>query len=262
MIARRGVNGPKVSEIKGYLIKLGYPLNDSGPNQGVFGPKMEAAVEDFQEKHNLAATGEVDETTYTQLVAWAKDADRKPVLPVNPAYNEAKKYAGKSEYDKKFGPWLAGFWSKAGLPGYKTIIGSAFAWCGLFLLAMNTQVGQKYIAGAAGARNWAKYGVEIDYKKNGAPRGAVVHINHGFNCNSASGNHVAFLDGDCTALDMTKKGGTIPLYGGNQSDKVKRSTFSNREICEVRWPAEVELPGKVEKSVDCGGQSGSSESTR
>ncbi len=121
---------------------------------------------------------------------------------------------------------------------------------------MNTQVGQKAISGAAGARNWAKYGVEVEYKKNGAPKGAVVHLNHAHNCSSGSNNHVAFLDGDCTAADLTRAGGTVPLYGGNQSNQVKRSVFSNLEICEIRWPSELPLPGPVTKSIDCGGKSG------
>jgi hypothetical protein len=97
-------------------------------------------------------------------------------VPVNPAYVEAKKYAGKSEHDKTWSDWLSKFWPKVGLPGYKTIVGTSFAWCGLFVAAMNTQVGQKIVSGAAGAKNWARYGVEVDWKKNGIPKGAVIHI--------------------------------------------------------------------------------------
>lgn len=258
----RGDKSEKVSELKKYLRQLGYPLNDQGANKGVYGPSTEEYVADFQNRHNLEETGDVDDATWGAIKIAAHESEKTGyVPPVNPAYEEAKKYAGKSEKDKGFVAFMSGFWKKLGL-NFKTIIGSSFAWCGLFIFAMNTQVGQKAISGAAGARNWAKYGVEIEYKTNGAPKGAVVHINHKGDCSNSKNNHVAFLDGDCTAEEMTKKDGYIPLYGGNQSDKVKRSMFGTFEICEVRWPTELELPGKITESVDCGGKAGGKESTR
>lgn len=182
-------------------------------------------------------------------------------LSKNPAYNEAKKFEGKGEGDSGFVAYLSTYWKKVGLPGYKTIIGSAFAWCGLFVAAMQTNVGQQIVAGAAGARNHGRYGIEVEYKKNGAPRGAIAHINHAQNCNSGSNNHVAFLDGDCTAEDL-KPGKVFRLYGGNQGNTAKVSTFSTGEICEIRWPKEVALPGPVTKSDGCSAKSTSGESTR
>lgn len=245
----RGDKGEKVSALKDKLIFIGFNLSNSGANAGVFGYKTEAAVTEFQGRNGLGVTGVVDQATWDKLQIEAE------IIVQNPAYLMAKKYAGKGEKDKVFVGFLSGFWKKLGL-NFKTIIGSSFAWCGLFLFAMNTQVGQKAISGAAGAKNWAKYGVELEYKVNGAPKGAVVHINHKGDCKSAKNNHVAFLDGNCTAEDLTKKGGVVPLFGGNQSDMVKRSIFSNSEICEIRWPEELPLPGKITESVDCGGKSG------
>lgn len=179
----------------------------------------------------------------------------------NPAYNEAKKYTGKKEQEPAFNIWLSKFWKVVGLPNYKTIIGTSFAWCGLFVAAMNTQVGQKIVSGAAGARNWASYGQEINWKQNGIPRGAVIHINHEANCTSRKSNHVTFADGDCTAEELAKQNATFPGFGGNQNDTVKRSVYPVAHICEVRWPTEVELPGKVLKSIDCNGTT-KKESTR
>jgi hypothetical protein len=199
--------------------------------------------------------------------------------PVNPAYVKAKEYAGKQETDKSFGAWLSGFWSKLGL-NYKTIIGSSFAWCGLFVFAMNTQVGQQAVLGAASAKSWAKYGVEVDWKKDGIPKGAVVHYNHAGNCSSSADNHVDFADGDCAPQDLIqmvktstgswiastnppqlKPGATMAGFGGNQSNQVKRSIYSVKEICEVRWPSELQKPGTILKSVNCTGTP-SAESTQ
>ena len=174
----------------------------------------------------------------------------------NPAYKEAKKYDGKKETDSKFGAWLSGFWGKVGLKNYKTIIGSSFAWCGLFIAAMNSEVGQKWIANGAGAKNWAQYGVAIEWKTNGIPRGAVVHLDHDCDCKGDS-NHVGFADGDCAADDLKKAGAKINIFGGNQSDAVNTKSFRICEVCAVRWPKEIALPGKVTKSVNCSGSAAS-----
>lgn len=189
-----------------------------------------------------------------------------PVAPtrheINPAYTEAKKYEGKKETDSKFGAWLSAFWAKVGLKNYKTIIGTTFAWCGLFVFAMNTQVGQKAVSDAAAAVSWMKYGQAIDWKANGIPKSAVVQINHNGKCGSSSGNHVTFADGDCSAADLAKPNATFPGFGGNQSDQVKRSNYSVKEICRVAWPSEMPLPGKIEKSVNCASGGTNNETTR
>ena len=172
--------------------------------------------------------------------------------PTNPAYEEAKKHADKKETDKTFGAWLSSFWARAGL-SLKTIVGASAAWCGLFVFVMNTEVGQQSIKYFPLARNWAKYGQAIDWKKNGIPRGAVMHLNHSGNCSAGSGNHVTFADGDCAPQDLALKGATVPGFGGNQDNTVKRSNYAVKEVCAVRWPLEIPLPGPITKSVDCSG---------
>lgn len=189
--------------------------------------------------------------------------DKPVVLPsgsTNPAYVEAKKYNGQSESKPKFVSWLSGFWPKVGLPGYKTIIGTSFAWCGLFIAAMNSETGLKIVSGAAGAKNWAKYGQAIEWKKDGIPRGAVMHLDHDGDCVGGS-NHVTFADGDCSVEDLQKLK-YVPGFGGNQGNTVKRSMYPTYEICAVRWPSEIPKPGRVEKSVDCSGSGDHGESTR
>jgi hypothetical protein len=200
-----------------------------------------------------------------KFFAWLSSLfTRKPIVPVapeNPAYKEAKKHEGARENDPKFNRYLSSFWGRVGLSNYKTIVGTTFAWCGLFIFAMNTEVGQRSISGAAGARNWARYGVSIDWRRDGIPRGAVMHLNHNGRCTSGSSNHVTFADGACTATDLMRKGATVPGFGGNQANTVKRSIYPVYEICEVRWPSEIPLPGPVSQSVDCSGTA-SDESSR
>ena len=221
-------------------IELQQKLNALGAGlkvDGVYGPKTQAAE--------------------------AKYLGEKPAAlkPENPAYREAKKHAGKTEFMAAFRSFLVPFWSKVGLPGYKTLIGTSFAWCGLFIAAMNTETGLSIVKGAAGARNWAKSGVAIDWRANGIPRGAVMHINGNGNCSSGSGNHVTFADGDCTVEDLARLK-QVPGYGGNQGNAVKRSMYPVKNVCAVRWPAEIEKPGPVLQSFNCAGGGSSGESTR
>lgn len=181
---------------------------------------------------------------------------------LNPGYTKAKEFSGKTEFDSTFNKYLSGFWALVGLPSYKTIIGTSFAWCGLFISAMQTETGLSIAKSAAGARNWANYGQAIEWRTNGIPRSAILHLNHSGNCSSGSGNHVTYADGDCSPADVNKAGATVPGFGGNQGNTVKRSIYSIKEVCAVRWPPEMALPAKVEKSVDCGESKSGSESTR
>lgn len=236
---------------KDFVRRLQAAMNAAGASprlteDGDPGPKTQAALEGF----------DVDITVKRRVAAPVTGA-----RPVNPAYQEAKKYEGKTETNSAFGAWLSKFWPKAGLPNYKTIVGSSFAWCALFLVAMNSETGQKYVASAA-ARSWAKYGVEVNWKQDGIPRGAVIHLNHAGNCSSGSSNHVTFADGDCTVAELTKPGATFPGFGGNQGNTVKRSAYGVREICAVRWPSEIPKPGPVTKSYNCSVKATGEESTR
>lgn len=185
----------------------------------------------------------------------------------NPAYKEAKKHLGKKEYDSKFQAFLVPFWAKVGLPKYKTLVGSSFAWCALFFFAMNSQVGQNVIS-SAGAKKIGQSGYAIDWKTNGIPQGAGVWKNSS-SCSSGSGNHITWADGDCSASDLMKPGATWAGLGGNQNNAVQRSIYcakgdcgSKRDvICRVFWHKK-ELPGPIQKSVNCTGESSGSESTR
>lgn len=226
---------------------------------GEFGHQTRAQVAKFQRSFGSTGTGVLGPITLEKLRLELRPEAR---APINPAYLEAKKYAGKKETDSTFNKYLSGFWAKVGLSSYKTIVGTTFAWCGLFIFAMNTEVGQKAISGAAGAKNWAKYGVEVNWKRDGIPQGAVIHINNAGNCTSAASNHVTFADGSCTPEYLSTKGAVVPGYGGNQSDQVKRSDYSVSKVCQVRWPSEIELPARITKNISCGSGSDAGESTR
>ena len=223
----------------------------------------------------LTVDGDPGPKTQAALSKYDVEIDVRPAkipepLPVgrsqNPAYEEAKKYAGKKEQDSKFNAWLSAFWPKVGLKNYKTIVGSSFAWCALFFFAMNSETGQDVIA-SAGAKKIGQSGYEINWKQDGIPQGAGVWKNSS-SCSSGSGNHITWADGDCTPEELAKPKATWAGFGGNQADAVKRSIYcakgdcgsSKDVICRVFWH-EKNLPPKVAKSKNCTGTP-SQESTR
>lgn len=207
-----------------------------------------------------------------EVTVKAKPKVETPTAPAAksaaPWLDEAQKYNGKSENDSVFNKFMSGFWKIVGLPGYKTIAGNSFAWCGLTVAAFLSIAGYQWAPNGAGARNWGhstklQY---IDWKANGFPRGAIIHINHNANCSSGSSNHVTMSAGDCAPQDL--KSGTIQGFGGNQGNKLTTSNYPVTDICEVGWPkaktdgTPVPLPGKVLVSNGCKGGKYVPESTR
>ena len=189
-----------------------------------------------------------------------KKEEEKKTAP--PWYLTMLSWKGKGEHDKSFVSFMSGFWKYVKLPGFKTIVGSKYAWCGLGAAAALIVNEMAYQPDGAGAKNWDKYGQKIEWKSEGVPQGAILRLNHQGDCSSSKGNHVTFANGDCTAADLLKKGATIDGLGANQADKVKVSTYPVYEICSVRWPPNVQLPPKVIKSVNCTSNNKSGESTQ
>ena len=179
-----------------------------------------------------------------------------------PWFKDGKKNEGQNEATPKFNKYASSYWGRVGLPNFKTIIGTSFAWCGLAAAITLINTGHSIPKGAAGAKNWDKLGVAIEWKTNGIPQGAFVRLNHKGQCGSGSGNHITQADGYCTAADLLKSGATFNGYGGNQGNRWKVSTYSVKEICSVRWPSDYKFPSKVTKSVKCTTGKSGSESTR
>lgn len=261
-----------------------------------FGGVTEDAVEAYQNLKGLKPTGIIDEALWIMLAAEPDEVKavepEKPVTPptvpvpvgdheITPEFLEAKKYEGKGEDDPAFVKDISKRgWPKVGLPSFKTIVGSGFAWCAMFFVLMQSDVGAKYIASAM-AKDQRASGQVIEWQTRGIPKSARVGINHDGNCSHNSDNHITWADADCAPQDLIemkqdangvwkatsnppkRKSVTWPGYGGNQGNKAQTSRYHAYEICSVRWPVEMKLPPPVKKSVGCltgGGSTG--ESTR
>jgi hypothetical protein len=191
----------------------------------------------------------------------------------------AETYKGKKESDPAFNRFMQPWWKKLFGFSLPSIMGSGNAWCGLFVGVMLALAGLKTAPGGSLARMWGlggNWGQVIEWHIDGIPKGAVVHINHNDVC-VESDNHVFFAAGDCMASDIVemekaadgsykakmakdskgvlrpviKKGAVVPSLGGNQSDAVTNAFYSAKEICSVRYPEGLKLPGRIVKSVNC-----------
>ena len=171
-----------------------------------------------------------------EKIAPIKLTEKKPVEPLPPKeepkkeerkappwYVFALKFKGKREQDPEFNKEMSAKWSLVGLSKYKTISGKTYAWFGLAMAVALSGVGLSYQKDGAGAKNWAKYGVAVDWKTDGIPRGAIIHINSK-ECGSSSNNHVTQADGDCSPEDLNKPNATKNGYGGNQGHSLKIRT--------------------------------------
>lgn len=189
-----------------------------------------------------------------------KDEEQKKTPIIPPWFSFAKKYSGKNESEPAFNKEMSAKWSLFGM-NLGTISQNWAAWCGLAIAVSLSGAGLKYAKDGALARNWGKYGTEIQWKTEGIPKGAIVWINHNANCSSSASNHVTMSDGDCAPQDLNKTGAIFNGYGGNQGNTWKVSPYPVSHICSVRWPSDYPKRGKIEKSIGCNGSSSSKEST-
>lgn len=253
---KRGDQGSDVKILQLRLQELGYFNGSIGGN---FFDVTEKALKDFQRDYGLKADGVFGPVTKAKMASIDAPQPSKRKSP--PWYLAMVGWTGKGEKDKSFVAYMSGFWGRVGLPGYKTIVGSRFAWCGLGVAAALIVSNVDYAKNGAGAKNWAKYGVAYPWKENGIPRGAIIHINPK-SCTSGSGNHVTLANGDCSLADIQKPNATFGAIGANQQDQVKVSVYKVSSICAVRWPKDYPIPSKIVKSENCTGTGPTNESTR
>lgn len=260
----KGDVGTPVAELQSKLNK--YFNKEVLRIDGEFGGQTDHYLKKFQAEKGLVADGIAGPLTMAALESKAPAPISEPVESAGnaPWMEEAKKHLGKNESDPEFNKKVSAYWKLVGLPGYKTIKGNTYAWCAVFIVMVASAGGGYKYAGTASAKRQGQASESIyhsiDWRKNGAPSGAVAHINHSGECNAGSGNHVAFVSGDCTAEDLNKRGAEIALLGGNQNNRVSRVNYPVAHLCEVRFFKEqtvngavikIPMPGKVLKSQNC-----------
>lgn len=64
VVAKKGDSSPYVGDLQQMLVNKGWALSCDG----IFGPKTEQAVKEFQQKNNLKVTGQIDTDTLNKLI--------------------------------------------------------------------------------------------------------------------------------------------------------------------------------------------------
>lgn len=256
LITKRQITGvPKKGDRgTGNVKPLQLALTESGfkctPDDD-FGNKTQAALEAFQQMHDYPVKGLVTLETMRDLGLELIEKPAKKSFA--PWLDAVKPFNGRGESDSAFVKYMSGMWKTVLGRSLGTIVGSTYAWCGLgvalglFLSGYTDGLNKSLSL----ARNYAGFGVAIQYKVQGIPRGAIIHINHNADCKANKSNHVTYSDCDYEPADVVKYGATFNGYGGNQNNKYQTSSFPMKDICEVRWPAKAPLPPLPIVKTDC-----------
>lgn len=233
---RNGSSGDDVKRLQMQLnsiLKLNPPLTADGK----FGLKTERAVQAFQAQFNLGVDGIAGPKTQAALNAKALG---KPISPSTPPPSPIILSSSNA-------PWLPIAKAEAdalvkNVPGPQahpriveyhqtTTLKSTSdetAWCSAFVNWCLKQVGITGTRSAAAA-SWVNWGTGCN-----AAIGAITVIHNPAMVNTAlsrSGNHVGFL--------AELNANYYVLLGGNQSGRVKVSTFTKTswQLKGYRWPS-------------------------
>lgn len=74
LVMKRGSTGPEVAELQGLLMAVGCRIGNGAPN-GLFGPRTETAVSEFENNKGMSGDGVVDEATLNALNEAVKAKD-------------------------------------------------------------------------------------------------------------------------------------------------------------------------------------------
>ncbi len=176
------------------------------------------------------------------------------------AVKKAKKITKKKATKKLEPPWMKFARSRIGVKekpgkgsnkeilGWAAVIGGkvfryfttdSIAWCGLLVAISFTEKGIAPVKDPLWARNWAKFGKDL--QKVGPCYGAVMVFKRG------SGGHVGFY--------VSEDSSYYHILGGNQSDKVNIAKVAKSRCIAWRWPKGVQYnkfykPGRIKKKFD------------
>lgn len=231
MILKNGSNGVAVSNLQKNLITCGF-----GPLavDGIFGQQTLAAVRAFQRFCDIEVDGivgpETQGTITKILIAKAKEPKPKPSQPEVPVESETpwmdwmSKHEGEKEISgSKDNPFIMSLYKYGNYPEQHDEV----PWCAVCANAALRINGYKG-TNRADAKSFDTCGDKSELKF-----GAIVTIRH-----KEGGRHVAFF-----SRWVDESSGLIELFGGNQSNALKKSTFNvsgnkkgKDEIVAVRWP--------------------------
>jgi uncharacterized protein (TIGR02594 family) len=217
---RQGAAGDAVKAIQLALKARGYPLTGTG----WFGPATDTAVEDFQRKMGLPATGIVDGLTARALDVPAGE-QVKPSAPlwlaVSLAHLGLKEGVGAADNRELVAD------IKSVEPDYQH---DATPWCAGWVSFCLSKAGEKPSSLPLWALSYSDTKNQPFVRLAGPALGAIaVKTRNG-------GGHVTFVAG-------RTRGGALACCGGNQNDEVNVSPYLESAFVGFFWPKGAVPPG-------------------
>ncbi len=203
------------SRIQARLQALGY---DTGPIDGVFGRRTQAAIRAFQRDQQLVIDGIAGPATLARLLP---DLSASPVEAHLPWLEEARRLMGTREVPGRGSNPVIEDWARdLGIP-YR---GDDIPWCGLFVAhCVGATLHEEPLpSNPLGARNWMRFGRACE------PGLGSVLVFWRESRTSGKG-HVGFYAGE------DEQG--FHVLGGNQSDAVNVKRLARSQFLGARWPA-------------------------
>lgn len=219
---RMGASGPAVQTIQLALKARGYPLTGTG----YFGQQTDTAVEDFQRKAGVPATGVVDAATASLLDQPAAPTKAPPAplwLAVSLAHLGLREGAGAADNREL----VADIQTVA--PDYQH---DATPWCAGWVSYCLAKAGEKPSSEPLWALSYADVKGQPVVKLSGPALGAIAVKKR------TGGGHVTFVAG-------RTRGGALACCGGNQNDEVNVSPYDPGVFVGFYWPRGAALPTKL-----------------
>ena len=233
-----GARGEAVRELQRQLRELGY---DPGPMDGVFGRRTRRAVRALQRDAGLVPDGKVGPRTRAVLAAGACDLpeSQRPAFGDPPwllrALDELAAWSRASarERSEMIDKYIFDFFDDIGRgqrirQNRREYDYVRRRWCAVFVGWVLRQSGEMNTrsAGAMSYRNWGR---EVTPECGPFTRRGAIAVFRRSDGTSTDPGHVGFYVG--------RRGRRILVLGGNQSERVKVSSFSVNKLVGYRWPA-------------------------
>jgi uncharacterized protein (TIGR02594 family) len=232
-LLKQGDEGDLVRAMQLALAKLGYPLKGTGH----FGGATDAAVTDFQQRHQLEVDGIVGPETaraIDQAIGGAPPRDTAPTPPDRPLWVvEGMKWIGTEEaVGAADNPVILEWAQEEGGEIAKDYKHDSIPWCSLYANMILKKVGLKGTE-TLWALDWNEWGVKLA----GPAVGAFAPMKRVTSDGQIAGHIVVVVGRD--------KSGFLLGLGGNQDDAVNIRSVPQTRPLSFRWPNGVALPKRV-----------------